>query len=127
MSLLDLSLSQLPSGRYSATIRECGDISRGAASMGGVFRHNTSGAALAVNLDIDSEGKGKFVGEVEWSVGEIIGRGMLVVLGEGEGEGVVGVLARSAGVWENERKVVCSCSGMTVWEERVAMRRMGAL
>lgn len=95
--------------------------------MGGVFRHNTSGAALAVNLDIDSEGKGRFVGEVEWSVSEIIGRGMLVVQGEGEGEGVVGVLARSAGVWENERKVVCSCSGMTVWEERVAMRRMGAL
>lgn len=94
--------------------------------MGGVFRHNTSGAPLAVNLDIDSERKGKFVGEVEWSVGDIIGRGMLVASGEGEGV-VVGVVARSAGVWENERKVVCSCSGMTVWEERIAMRRMGVL
>lgn len=95
--------------------------------MGGVFRHTTSGAPLAVNLDIDSEGNGRFVGEVEWSVGEIIGRGMLVAPGEGEEGLVVGVVARSAGVWENERKVVCSCSGMTVWEERNAMRRMGVL
>lgn len=94
--------------------------------MGGVFRYNTPGAALAVNLDIDSEGKGRFVGEVEWSVGEIIGRGMLVAPGKGDGV-VVGVVARSAGVWENERKVVCSCSGMTVWEERNAMRRIGVL
>ncbi len=94
--------------------------------MGGVFRHNTSGAPLAVNVDIDSEGNGRFIGEVEWSVGEIIGRGMLVAPGEGEGV-VVGVVARSAGVWENEKKVVCSCSGMTVWEERVTMRRMGLL
>lgn len=94
--------------------------------MGGIFRHNTPEAALAVNLDIDSEGKGRFVGEVEWSVGEIIGRGMLVDPEEGEGV-VVGVVARSAGVWENERKVICSCSGMTVWEERIAMRRMGVL
>lgn len=94
--------------------------------MGGVFRHNTSGAPSAVNVDIDSEGNGRFIGEVEWSVGEIIGRGMLVAPGEGEGV-VVGVVARSAGVWENEKKVVCSCSGMTVWEERVTMRRMGVL
>ena len=35
----------------------------------------------------------------------------------GEGEMVMGVVARSAGVWENE-KMVCSCSGKTVWEER---------
>lgn len=33
---------------------------------------------------------------------------------------VLGVVARSAGVWENE-KVVCACSGKTVWEEREEM------
>ncbi len=38
---------------------------------------------------------------------------------DGIGE-VVGVVARSAGVWENE-KVVCGCSGKTVWEEREEM------
>lgn len=100
--------------------------------MGGVFLHNNPWATSAVDFDINSEGEGRFVGEVEWCVGDIIGRGMLVAPdseeGKGEGEGVVvGVVARSAGVWENERKVVCSCSGMTVWEERDGMRRMGIL
>lgn len=101
--------------------------------MGRVLLHNPPGAAFAVNFDVNSEGEGRFVGEVEWCVADIIGRGMLVAPdseGEGkrEGEGVVvGVVARSAGVWENERKVVCSCSGMTVWEERDGVRRMGIL
>ena len=30
---------------------------------------------------------------------------------------VVGVIARSAGVWDND-KTVCSCTGKTLWEER---------
>lgn len=99
--------------------------------MGGLFLHNTP-AGAAVSFDINNEGEGRFVGEVEWCVGEIIGRGMLVAqdseAGKWAGEGVVvGVVARSAGVWENERKVICNCSGMTVWEEREGMRRMGVL
>ena len=65
---------------------------------------------------------------------EVIGRGLVVAPeqggegeeklewegkgeGRGKGEVVVGVVARSAGVWDNE-KTVCSCSGKTVWEER---------
>ena len=32
-------------------------------------------------------------------------------------ETLVGVIARSAGVWDNE-KTVCSCSGKNVWQER---------
>jgi copper chaperone for superoxide dismutase len=56
---------------------------------------------------------------------EMIGRGM-VVSKQHEGEGkfekndedtLVGVIARSAGVWDND-KTVCSCSGKTLWEER---------
>jgi len=39
---------------------------------------------------------------------------------------VVGVVARSAGVWENE-KVVCGCSGKTVWEERGDAVKRGML
>jgi copper chaperone for superoxide dismutase len=30
---------------------------------------------------------------------------------------LVGVIARSAGVWDND-KMVCSCSGKNVWQER---------
>lgn len=87
-------------------------------------------------IEVDEEGRGNLVGEVSWRIWELVGRGMCVKrvngegVGDGEGEGekqeVVGVVARSAGVWENE-KVVCGCSGKTVWEEREEMVRKGIL
>lgn len=79
---------------------------------------------------VDKEGRGALVKEVGWRVWEMIGRGIVVQradaaerITEGEADDtdtVVGVVARSAGVWENE-KVVCACSGKTVWEERAEM------
>ena len=65
---------------------------------------------------VNNHGVGSAFLEKEVRVWEIIGRGMVVAPKEG-GEPVVGVIARSAGVWDNE-KTVCSCSGKTVWEER---------
>lgn len=63
----------------------------------------------------------------------MVGRGVVVEkvdtgqdTGGGEDGIVVGVIARSAGVWENE-KVVCGCSGKTVWEEREEMVGRGML
>ena len=60
----------------------------------------------------------------------MVGRGVVV---ERSGEEkdrrnglVLGVVARSAGVWENE-KVVCACSEKTVWEEREEMVKKGIL
>lgn len=66
------------------------------------------------------------VGEIQWGVGEMVGRGVVVerVADDAEGAVVVGVVARSAGVWENS-KTVCSCSGKTVWEEREEMVSKG--
>lgn len=66
--------------------------------------------------------------ELDWRVWEIVGRG---IVGERSNERhtegiVVGVIARSAGVWEND-KVVCGCSGKTVWEEREEMVSKGML
>ena len=82
-------------------------------------------------LDVDASGRGALVGEVDWRVWEMVGRGILVEKLEADKEGgeddvVVGVIARSAGVWENE-KVVCGCSGKTVWEEREEMVGRGML
>ena len=81
-------------------------------------------------LIVDKDGRGELVGEVEWRVWEMVGRGFVVQpesQGTGNGkETVVGVVARSAGIWENE-KVVCGCSGKTVWEEREEMIGRGML
>ena len=113
-------------------MRKTGDISRGAASLGPVYTgddgNNTREGELGV-VDVDKEGRGNLVGEVGWKVWELVGRGMCVESVDEREEGrqeVVGVVARSAGVWENE-KVVCGCSGKTVWEEREEMVGKGIL
>lgn len=87
-------------------------------------------------LEVDGKGRGALVGEIEWRVWEMVGRGIMVVRGvdggdkvgrrEDEAVVVMGVVARSAGAWENE-KVVCGCSGMTVWEEREEQVSRGML
>ena len=131
ITLLDMTLTGLPTGTYNASIRQSGDISNVPGSMGGVFTGLDGDKTGDLgNLQVDETGKGSLIGEVDWRVWEMVGRGLVV---EGMGEKmergnrlVVGVVARSAGVWENE-KVVCACSGKTVWEEREEMVGKGML
>ncbi|CAO1598495.1 copper chaperone [Xanthoria calcicola] len=128
LTLMDVTVTALPRGRYSVSVRRTGDISRGASSLGDVYRGEDGGRDGELGLlEVDEKGRGNLVGEVGWRVWELVGRGICVQpveaggLGEEEGRGeVVGVVARSAGAWENE-KVVCGCSGKTVWEEREEM------
>ena len=99
--------------------------------MGGVFtgfEGNRKGDLG--RLDVDASGRGSLIGEVDWRVWEMVGRGIIVEKIGGNKQNddwvVMGVVARSAGVWENE-KVVCGCSGKTVWEEREEMIGRGML
>ncbi|KAJ5397470.1 hypothetical protein N7509_005583 [Penicillium cosmopolitanum] len=109
MTLVDLTINGLAPGKYHATIREAGDISQGAASTGGIWdalKTKVLGSDEAQkeprgvfgSVDVDRKGReGPFKREDENTL--------------------VGVIARSAGVWDND-KMVCSCSGKNVWEER---------
>ena len=150
--LIDLSLRGLLSGEYAASIRQTGDISRGVASLGGVWVPSSSDSSLitlspssdsdsslevqkSTNatlgvVEVDKSGIGSTLLAKEFRIWEIIGRGMTVSpllrqgkgwrmgqLGTADGATVMGVIARSAGAWDNE-KIVCSCSGKTVWQER---------
>ena len=131
ITLLDMTLTGLPTGTYSASIRQSGDISNVPGSMGGVFAGFEGDKAGNLGaLEVDKTGRGSMVGEIDWRIWELVGRGVVVERLEGDTEGgnglVVGVVARSAGVWENE-KVVCGCSGKTVWEEREEMVGKGML
>ena len=77
-------------------------------------------------------GEGKMFVDRPVQVWEIVGRGIVVSKLGRQGKGsvgdggvddrddpdiLVGVIARSAGVWDNE-KTVCSCTGKTLWQER---------
>jgi copper chaperone for superoxide dismutase len=138
-TLVDLTINGLSPGRYWATIRETGDISEGAQSTGGVWealkakvlgREEPRGVFGSVS--VDDKGKGNVFLDQPVAVWEMIGRSMVVSRNrEGpfrreDPDTIVGVIARSAGVWDNE-KMVCSCSGKNVWEERKEQVTKGML
>ena len=157
--LIDLTLRGLPPGKYAASIRQTGDISRGVASLGGVWGSSPSTSpppsppssdsdsyltvqktaeGILGGLEVDESGSGSNLFTKELQIWEIIGRGMTISpmlkakgwrmgsLGTRDGKTVMGVIARSAGVWDNE-KTICSCSGKTVWEERDEQTKRGML
>ncbi|KAI9764893.1 MAG: copper chaperone, partial [Candelina submexicana] len=130
LSLVDLTIRGLSSGTYWVTVRQTGDISQGAASTGGIWKQPTSkpGGSTALKgvfgtIEVGQNGIGSVFLDRPIQIWEIIGRSM-VISKQREGSyskedphTLVGVIARSAGIWDND-KTVCSCSGKTVWEER---------
>ena len=70
-------------------------------------------------------GKGLYTGQAflcaPLRVWELVGRSFMITSDPlhrpGKGYEICGVLARSAGVWENDKQV-CACSGKSVWQER---------
>lgn len=140
-TLVDLTINGLSPGKYWATVRETGDISQGAESTGGIWEavknkifgegaEQPRGVFGVVN--VSDNGKGNVLIDQPVAIWELIGRSMVVSKNkEGpfkreDADTIVGVIARSAGVWDNE-KMVCSCSGKNVWEERKEQVTKGML
>jgi copper chaperone for superoxide dismutase len=137
-TVVDLTINGLSPGRYWATVRETGDLSDGAASTGGIWEAvkttilNQEPRGVFGTVDVDDRGTGNVLLDQPVSVWELIGRGMVVSKNKDGGflkadrDTIVGVIARSAGVWDND-KMVCSCSGKNVWEERQEQVSRGML
>lgn len=138
LTLIDLTIKGLTPGTYHATIRERGDISQGAVSTGGIWEALKSAAGFKKargsfgEIKVGKDGRGNAFLDKPFSIWEVIGRSM-VVSKQAEGpftqddaDTLVGVIARSAGVWDND-KTVCSCSGKTVWEERKEQQGRGMI
>ncbi|KAK6851758.1 heavy-metal-associated domain-containing protein [Apiospora arundinis] len=125
-TLVDLTLHGVDAGKYTATIRAYGDLSDGAATTGPIWAAGsgtTHPRGLLGSLEIGKDGKGAVFLDHPFQVWEVIGHSMVVSRQDAskslqnDENTVVGVIARSAGMWEN-LKQVCSCSGKTLWEER---------
>ena len=142
MTLVDLTLRGVSPGSYHATVRERGDISQGATSTGGIWeavktlggfaKQDPPPRGMFGTVQVGKDGTGSAFLDRPVSIWEIIGRSM-VVSKQAEGsfskedpDTVLGVIARSAGVWDND-KTVCSCSGKTVWQERKEQQAQGML
>lgn len=133
-TLIDLTLRGVAPGTYRATIREFGDLKDGAASTGPVWVGGSKEApkgTLGI-IEVSEEGRGSAFVDHGFQIWEVIGHAM-VLTRQDEGlplknddNTVVGVIARSAGMWDND-KTVCSCTGKTLWEERKDEVKKGML
>ncbi|KAI1847797.1 hypothetical protein JX266_006292 [Neoarthrinium moseri] len=126
-TLVDITMRGIAPGRYRASIREYGNLKDGASSTGPVWvggSGTTEPRGFLGLVEVGKDGRGSVFLDHAFQVWEIIGHAM-VVHRESDGDGplkndentVVGVIARSAGMWDND-KTVCSCTGKTLWEER---------
>ncbi|EGW35152.1 uncharacterized protein SPAPADRAFT_58338 [Spathaspora passalidarum NRRL Y-27907] len=130
---IDLTVNGLPKGTYYPSIRTSGDLSKGALSTGETF-YNLDPVELSkpstLDTTINSLGATIHTGDEELysgqeflhaklNVNELIGRSVVLskLQDKVSSDSLVGVIARSAGAWENDKQV-CSCSGKTVWQER---------
>ncbi|KAI1769571.1 Cu,Zn superoxide dismutase-like protein [Hypoxylon sp. FL1150] len=128
-TLVDLTVRGVTAGTYVASIREYGDLKFGATSTGPVWaggRGTTQPRGILGTVQIGKDGRAAVFLDHPFQVWEVIGHAMVVSRqqdGVEEAEltndenTVVGVIARSAGMWDND-KTVCSCTGKTLWEER---------
>lgn len=128
-TLIDLTVRGVAPGTYAASIREYGDLKFGATSTGPVWAGGsgtTQPRGILGTVQVGSDGRGAVFLDHPFQVWEVIGHAMVVSRQhEGATEAelkndentVVGVIARSAGMWDND-KTVCSCTGKTLWEER---------
>lgn len=131
MTIIDLTIRGLSPGTYHATVRERGDISAGPESTGSIWdklraeKDGTPSTAKGVfgTVEVSQNGLGTVFLDKPVQIWEMIGRSIVVArqqdgkFDKNDPNTLVGVIARSAGVWDND-KTVCSCSGKTVWEER---------
>lgn len=131
--VVDLTINGLEKGVYYPLIRSSGNLSNGPISTGSIF-HKLAPLGIfepcQTNQTSKTTSKELFAGQsflrAELSVKDLIGRSMVISTDENhvDQNSVCGVIARSAGAWEND-KIVCSCSGKNVWQERQDAMRKG--
>jgi len=144
--VIEGTIDGLSPGEHGLAIHETGDTSLGCASLGGHYnpRGTRHGSPVSDednrhvgdlgNVVADTEGRAKFrLVDPLVKVWDVIGRSVVVSSGADDlgvgpslasldtgncGEGLAcGVIARSAGLGQNDKKI-CACDGVTIWEER---------
>ncbi|XP_058838463.1 copper chaperone for superoxide dismutase [Topomyia yanbarensis] len=95
---------------YRLNVHECGDISDGCDSVGSVYNSSN------INSDENGRATVRFVNK-RLAVWDIIGRSVVIAESDEDRRLTCGIIARSAGIFENYKKI-CACDGVTIWDER---------
>ncbi|KAF4988412.1 hypothetical protein FGRMN_9795 [Fusarium graminum] len=133
-TLVDLTIRGVSPGTYRASVRAYGDLKSGAASTGPVWSGDDGKPRGDLGVvEVNENGHGATFIDHEFQIWEVIGHAMVLTRQEEKSESlkndkntVVGIIARSAGMWDND-KTVCSCTGKTLWEERKDEVKKGML
>ncbi|OWM71939.1 hypothetical protein CDL15_Pgr017822 [Punica granatum] len=120
---IEANFSGLSPGAHGWSINEFGDLTRGAASTGDVFNPEAEGTMETrigdlETLEADKKGEAFFSGvKKNLRVADLIGRSVVLYRTEDKSEAGIeaAVIARSAGVGENYKKL-CTCDGTIIWE-----------
>ncbi|XP_034938628.1 copper chaperone for superoxide dismutase [Chelonus insularis] len=152
-TIIDGTIDGLSPGLHGLHIHECGDITKGCASVGPHYNPhevNHGGREDDVNnrhlgdlgnIIADKFGRASFrFNDKLLRISDIIGRSIVVSekeddLGKGKdvnssvdgnsGKGIAcGIIARSAGLFQNSKKI-CVCDGKTLWDERNEYKEKG--
>lgn len=126
LARIEANFSGLSQGPHGWSINEYGDLTRGAASTGGIYNplscsHSEMSSETVGDLGVlvvDATGKAEYSGSKHMlKVADLPGRALVVYETEDKSEpGIAAaVIARSAGVGDNYKKL-CTCDGTLIWE-----------
>ncbi|XP_050430257.1 copper chaperone for superoxide dismutase [Adelges cooleyi] len=144
--IVDGTIDGLSPGKHGIHVYECGDLSNGCDSIGNHLNlkqtlhgdrtndENHRHTGDLGNIIADEKGRANFYFKDDvLNVSNLIGRSVAVTENEddcGKTENsrsqvdgncgkklACGIIARSSGLFENNKKI-CACDGVTLWEER---------
>jgi copper chaperone for superoxide dismutase len=124
LARIEANFNNLSPGKHGWSINQFGDLTKGAASTGKIFR-SSNGTTVKEppvgdlgTVEVNEQGEAFFSGVKEkLRVADLIGRSIVVYKTEDKSDSglTAAVIARSAGVGENYKKL-CTCDGTTIWE-----------
>lgn len=142
--VIEGTVDGLTPGEHGLAVHEAGDLSQGCDRLGEHYnprgrRHGSPDneerhVGDLGNITAGQDGRATFrITDKQLKVWDVIGRSLVVAEGrddQGLGGAVLslvtgncgpaaacGIIARSAGVGQNDKKI-CACDGVTIWDER---------